>query len=345
MLPASSPVTAPVDPTDAIVPSATLQVPPVVASDRPMPVPAHTDGVPVITAGEALTVTVAAAEQPVFCVKYIFVTDAATPYTAPVEPTVAPPILLLVHVPLPELDSTVVEPVQTFNAPVIGDGNAFTVNCAVLVQPAPVVYDMVVLPAAIPVTMPDDVPIVPAAAFTLLHTPPDILPVSVVVAPGHMLSEPVIFGCAFMVTIVVVIQAAPDENVIVALPAVTPVTLPEPSTVTLPLLLLHVPVPVLLSTLTEPTHTGLLPVIPDGTPFTVTTTPLLQPEVSAYDMVEVPGVTPVNSPEVRPIVAAPPVLVHVPPVIVLPSVIDPPEHSIGVPVIDDCGLTVTVVVR
>ena len=69
MLPARTPVTPPVEPTVAIVTSCELHAPPVVASARPILAPAQTTGVPVITAGEALTVTVAVAEQPVLCVK------------------------------------------------------------------------------------------------------------------------------------------------------------------------------------------------------------------------------------------------------------------------------------
>ena len=53
-----------------------------------------------------------------------------TPVTIPVEaPTVATPVLPLVHVPplVPSL-SVVVKPAQTIAVPVMDDGNAYTVT-------------------------------------------------------------------------------------------------------------------------------------------------------------------------------------------------------------------------
>ena len=62
-------------------------------------------------------------------------------------------------------------------------------------------------------------------------------------------------------------------------PAVMPVTSPEPDTVpTAGVELLHAPPGVvLLSVVVSPTHTDVVPVIADGMPFTVTTAVVIQP--------------------------------------------------------------------
>ena len=63
-VPAEMPFTTPVVPTVAAA-SAVLHVPPAVASDNPIPDPAHTTIGPVIEDGSAVTVTVALATHPV----------------------------------------------------------------------------------------------------------------------------------------------------------------------------------------------------------------------------------------------------------------------------------------
>jgi hypothetical protein len=70
-------------------------------------------------------------------VKEIVATPAATPVTTPVDaPTVAIVGSLVLHVVLPgPEESVVVKPEQTTAVPVIADGFAFTVACAVLIQP------------------------------------------------------------------------------------------------------------------------------------------------------------------------------------------------------------------
>ena len=65
----------------------------------------------------------------------MFAVPAETPDTIPVGPTEATDTLLLLHEPPPTSDSVVVEPVQTFPAPVIDDGSAFTVIVNVEVHP------------------------------------------------------------------------------------------------------------------------------------------------------------------------------------------------------------------
>ena len=71
----------------------------------------------------------------------MFVWPTATPVTIPLEePTVAIPVLPLLHVP-PVVASlnVVVAPVQADAAPVMDEGNALTDTSVVVLQPALVV--------------------------------------------------------------------------------------------------------------------------------------------------------------------------------------------------------------
>jgi hypothetical protein len=92
-----------------------LQVPPGVALVRELHVPAHTLSEPLIAAGNGLTVTIAVLIQPVLIVYDITAVPPATPVTTPLdEPTVAIPILPLVHVPPDgELDNVAEDPWQS----------------------------------------------------------------------------------------------------------------------------------------------------------------------------------------------------------------------------------------
>ncbi len=85
-------------------------------------------------------------------------------------------------------------------------------------------------------------PMVATLVLLLLHVPPDVALDSVVELVSQMMAvPPIAAGTELMVTICVAIQPA-TEYVIRAVPEVTPVTTPVvPSTVALPLLLLHVP--------------------------------------------------------------------------------------------------------
>jgi hypothetical protein len=81
-----------------------------------------------------------------------------TPVTIPVEePTVAVPVLLLVHVPpvLPLSINAIVDPTQTVDGPAIeGVGVAFIVTVVYASHPVPMEYAMVLVPPATPVTTP-----------------------------------------------------------------------------------------------------------------------------------------------------------------------------------------------
>ena len=169
--------------------------------------PSQTVSVPVID-GCALTVAVAVLLHPLLLVYVIVVVPAATPVTTPVLLTVATPVLDEIHgliaAGVPEPVNVVVNPTQTVNVPVIV-GCAFTVTVAVFGQPLLLVYVIVVVPAAIPVTTPvlftvatpvlDDIHGLAAAGV------PE--PVNAVVDPTQTVNVPVIDGCALTVVVTV----------------------------------------------------------------------------------------------------------------------------------------------
>ena len=132
------------------------------------------------------------------------------PVTIPVEePTVAIPVLPLVHVPpLVASLKVVVKPAQTDAVPVIDDGNGFTVATIVVIQPVARVYVIVEVPDDTPVTMPVDEPIVAMPVLPLVHVPPPAS-LSVVVKPAQTTAVPVIEdGNGLTVTTTVAIQPA-----------------------------------------------------------------------------------------------------------------------------------------
>jgi hypothetical protein len=96
----------------------------------------HTEVVPLIADGNGFTVTTALAWQPVDNIYVILEVPEATPVTTPLPvPIVAMAVLPLLQLPLPELVSVVVEPVQTSELPLIADGNGFTVATIIAWQP------------------------------------------------------------------------------------------------------------------------------------------------------------------------------------------------------------------
>ena len=134
---------------------------------------------------------------------------------------------------------------------------------------------MVTLPPDKPVTRPVDGLIEAVAGTLLLHTPPVAASLNVVVRPWQTLVAPVIAaGVGLTVNGVVIKQlVAVLVKLIVNTPAETPVTTPpEDTDAKAVLLLVQVPGPDTSDkVVVEPTHTKLLPVIPDGKAFTVTT--------------------------------------------------------------------------
>jgi hypothetical protein len=121
---------------------------------------------------------------------------------------VATPVLEDVHgltaAGVPEPVNVVVDPAQTFNTPVIA-GCALTVTVAVLLHPLLLVYVMIVVPAATPVTTPALVtvatPVLEDVHGLTAAGVPD--PVNVVVYPTQTVNVPVIAGCALTVIVTV----------------------------------------------------------------------------------------------------------------------------------------------
>jgi len=135
-MPSDAPVTMPVDPTRAMVVFELLHVPPSVRSDKAIDVPLHTVEDPEIIPGNGFIVIVFVAKQPVDTEVVILHMPLATPVTTPVlPPTVARPVLLLVHVPPEDEDRVVELPTHTSAVPVIGDGAGVTVIVNVTVLP------------------------------------------------------------------------------------------------------------------------------------------------------------------------------------------------------------------
>ena len=129
------------------------------------------------------------------------VVPALRPVTTPPPFTVPVAGVLLLHVPPGGVDdNVVVEFSHTVVPPVITPGRLFTVTVSVSKQPFAVTYEMVVVPAAIPVTTPV-ASMVPAAVLLLVHVPPAVVFASAVVWPIQTVGVPVmIAGDAITVT-------------------------------------------------------------------------------------------------------------------------------------------------
>lgn len=96
--------------------------------------------------------------------------------------------------------------------------------------------------------MPETTPVVASTVATdislLLHVPPPVPSLRVVVAPSHTLMIPVIAtGIGNTLIVAVVRQPVGSIYVMTAVPAALPVTIPviEPTDATVALLLVHVP--------------------------------------------------------------------------------------------------------
>ncbi len=131
------------------------------------------------------------------------------PLTTPVvELTDATEGLLLAHVPPGVASVSVIEePRQIAPAPVMDDGVGVIVTMTVVRQPVPSVYVITAVPAVIPVTTPVPAPTEATDVLLLLHAPPPVASLSVVVAPTHALAVPVITdGVGDTVNVAVVLQ-------------------------------------------------------------------------------------------------------------------------------------------
>jgi hypothetical protein len=259
---------------------------------------------------------------------------AVTPVITPADDVDAF-ALLLVHVPpATVLLSVTVLPVHTDDGPLIAAGAVFTVTVAVATQPVPSVYVMVTVPAVTPVTTPEV--LIDAFVLLLLHVPPVVVLVSVVVLPSQTVSVPVIVpGSALMVTVAAVIQPVPKAYVIAVVPEAMPATTPAASIDALAgILLVQVPPAVVLaSEVVRPWHTVSVPVIAAGNALTVAVAVVIQPEGNVYVMSVVAVAMPVTTPEASMVATEVTALDHVPPEAAVLSVVILPSHTDNVPVI------------
>ena len=136
------------------------------------------------------------------------------------------------------------------------------------------------VPSATPVTRPVDATTVATVGVPLIHVPPGIDPVSVIVDVAHSADGPVMgVGRGFTVTVVDLLQPVATMYVIATVPADKPQTVPVASTVAMPPTDgLQVPPPVASpSSEVDPAHRLSVPVMAAGSGFTVMVTCLLQP--------------------------------------------------------------------
>jgi len=173
-VPAVRAVTSPVDKSMfAIVVLLLNQVPPGAAFIRVAVCPRHSSSVPEIVEGRGFIVTVAVVKQPAGSVYVIVAMPALIPVTTPVEPIVAIPVLLLLHVP-PVLASVsvVVCPLHICCVPEIVDGEGLTVTSVALMQPTGETYHILAPPGLTPVIIPVGVSTIALLAL-VYHVPPE----------------------------------------------------------------------------------------------------------------------------------------------------------------------------
>ena len=202
------------------------------------------------------------------------------------------------------------------------------------------------VPASIPVTTPLPSTMATPVAL-LLHEPPAVLLLTLMLLFLHTCVAPDIdAGLLFTTTDDTVRHDVGSVYVMFVIPKLTPVTTPLVLfTVATPgVLLVHIPPVVLLpSAVVMPTHTFRLPVAGDGSAFTLTVDIRIQPVASVYVMRVVPAFRPVTTPP--DVIEATDVLPlsHVPPTLLLFSVIVFPWHTIDGPVVlFGSGFTTTV---
>jgi hypothetical protein len=165
------------------------------------------------------------------------------------EPIVAREGFPLVHKPPASASAAVAEaPTHMAETAEIAAGSGFTTMVFIAVavpQLFDVAYVIVAVPAEMPFTRPPAT--VAAAVLLLLQAPPGVTSASGILAPAHTAGAPVMgaaWGSGFTVTSfceVAVPQLLVYVNVIVAVPAATPETMPEDTVATPASLLLHKP--------------------------------------------------------------------------------------------------------
>jgi len=133
---------------------------------------------------------------------------------SPVElPTDAIPELLLVHIPPVEASEKVVVDVwQTELAPVIGAGEFVTTADDVIKHPVDNIYVIVTGPPDIPDIIPVDDPTAIIAELELVHVPPKVALLKVLVVLMYRLVDPEITAGDELTVIVVVVEQ-PEASV------------------------------------------------------------------------------------------------------------------------------------
>ena len=135
-----------------------------------------------------------------------------------------------------------------------------------VVHPVGKVYVMVAVASLTPVTTPDDAPTVAMVLSLLLQVPPVAASSNVIVPPTHTVVRPVIAGGNGLIVTTVLAVQPEAANEMLVVPAETPVTLPDPSTVAIPVdELLHEPAPeISVREVVAPWQALIIPVIAAG---------------------------------------------------------------------------------
>ncbi len=158
-----------------------------------------------------IIVTTSVVPQPFEIMYDTGVKPAPIPVTIPVEPTVATVVNAELHEPpLTVAVNVVVSPghitPRPLNVPAEGIGSIVIVNVErVVPQPFDIVYDILVVPAERPVTIPDEL-ITATDRLLLLQPPPVVVLVIGVVAPIQIWSSPdnvPALGSGFIVSAIV----------------------------------------------------------------------------------------------------------------------------------------------
>ena len=148
------------------------------------------------------------------------VAPMAAPVTKPLVPMVAAEGFVLLQTPPTAMSDSVVDaPLQSVDAPLIlpATGLALTVIIAVAAtvpQLKVTVKEMVVVPAATPVTIPS-VPMVAAAVLVLLQTPPPATSERAIDAPVQTEDAPLILPAeAIAFTVIIAVAAAVPQPLV-----------------------------------------------------------------------------------------------------------------------------------
>ncbi len=195
------------------------QVPPSTVLESVVVFPEHIAVLPLMVpaVGDVVMVTlvvVIAVPQDVGTEYDIVAVPATMPVTTPDALIVATDVLDEAHVPpLTVLDSVDVRPVHIDVVPDIVPalGAGFTVKLSTWKQPVGIMYEMRTVPAETPSTAPVPVPTVAITVLEELHVPPEVVLVSVVDIPTHVLEAPeIVAGVSLIVSVYVRTQPVPN---------------------------------------------------------------------------------------------------------------------------------------